>query len=154
MLAPPGSRSSTVPSSSSGSKSSRSSKAQSSLRRSPDDLVRELQKLPENRKCADCTSRGTQCVNVTVHSFVCMACSGVLREISHKIKGIQHSSFTPEEAAALQQTNNARVNRVYLATYNPNASHQGSDGQSELTAVEIVDQEKVRRKGVVSKCGE
>jgi hypothetical protein len=96
MLAPPGSRSSTVPSSSKSraSSSSSHSKAQSTLCRL-DDLVHELQKLPENCKCADCTnctSRGMQCVNVMVHSFVCMACSGILQEISHKIKGIQHSS--------------------------------------------------------------
>jgi hypothetical protein len=52
---------------------------------------------------------------VTVHSFVCMACSDILQEILHKIKGIQHSSFTPEEAATLQQMNTTRVNQVYLA---------------------------------------
>ena len=115
MLAPPGSRSSNT-----NTPKNRSRK--SAALQSPDGIVRELQKCPENRKCADCGSRGTQCVNLSVNSFVCMACSGVLREISHKIKGIQHSSFTREEATALQQTNNALVNQIYLAKYNPNTS--------------------------------
>jgi hypothetical protein len=56
-----------------------------------------------------------QCINVTVHSLVCMACSDILQEILHTITGIQHSSFTPEEAATLQQMNTTRVNQVYLA---------------------------------------
>ena len=43
----------------------------------PNDAVRRLQRLPPNKACADCTSKLTQCVNLTHGTFVCMACSGV-----------------------------------------------------------------------------
>eukprot|EP00970_Alexandrium_tamarense_P006833 scaffold1201_cov199-Alexandrium_tamarense.AAC.7 len=49
-----------------------------------------------------------------------MACSGVHREFNHKIKGIGHSSFTPEEIAKLRHpdSGNEAVNARYLANYN------------------------------------
>eukprot|EP00985_Skeletonema_marinoi_P003472 scaffold1495_cov117-Skeletonema_marinoi.AAC.3 len=43
----------------------------------PNDAVRRLQRLPPNKACADCTSKLTQCVNLSHGTFVCMACSGV-----------------------------------------------------------------------------
>ncbi|KAL9179299.1 hypothetical protein ACHAXT_008589 [Thalassiosira profunda] len=84
-----------------------------------DDVVRKLQRVPSNKACADCTSKLTQCVNLTHGTFVCMACSGVHREFNHKIKGIGHSSFTAEEVAMLREptSGNEAVNAHYLARY-------------------------------------
>ncbi|KAL7480067.1 hypothetical protein ACHAW6_005774 [Cyclotella cf. meneghiniana] len=84
-----------------------------------EDVVRKLQRLPCNKVCADCQSKLPQCVNLSHGTFICMACSGVHREFSHKIKGIGHSSFTPEEVAMLRlpHSGNEAVNARYLAKY-------------------------------------
>ena len=85
----------------------------------PDDVIRQLQKLPANKRCADCSSKLPSCVNLTVGSFVCMACAGIHRELSQRVKGVGHSKFTQEEADRLKTTDNDKVNRVWLARYNP-----------------------------------
>ncbi|KAL7473819.1 hypothetical protein ACHAXS_014277 [Conticribra weissflogii] len=86
-----------------------------------EDVIRRLQRLPPNKSCADCSSKLTQCVNLTHGTFVCMACSGVHRGFNHKIKGIGHSSFTPDEVARLRHPDagNEAVNAKYLANYDP-----------------------------------
>jgi hypothetical protein len=40
-------------------------------------------------------------------TFVCMMCSGLHREINHKVKGISMSEFTEAEVAALTAGGNA-----------------------------------------------
>ena len=41
-------------------------------------MLREMTSLPANRKCFDCDQRGPTYVNMTVGSFVCTTCSGIL----------------------------------------------------------------------------
>ncbi|KAF7272874.1 hypothetical protein GWI33_014353 [Rhynchophorus ferrugineus] len=40
--------------------------------------LRELGALPQNKFCFDCGQRGPTYVNVTIGSFVCTKCSGIL----------------------------------------------------------------------------
>ncbi len=40
--------------------------------------VRDLAALPENKHCFDCHQRGPTYINMTIGSFVCTACSGIL----------------------------------------------------------------------------
>lgn len=40
--------------------------------------LRELASLPQNKYCFDCNQRGPTYVNVTIGSFVCTKCSGML----------------------------------------------------------------------------
>jgi hypothetical protein len=40
--------------------------------------VRDLATLPENKHCFDCHQRGPTYINMTIGSFVCTACSGIL----------------------------------------------------------------------------
>ena len=86
---------------------------------SPDDAVRQRQRLPANKKCADCQSKLPSCVNLTIGSFVCITCAGIHRELNARVKGVGHSSFTAEEAQKLSQTDNDQVNALYLARYDP-----------------------------------
>jgi hypothetical protein len=51
---------------------------------------------------------------MTHGSFICMTCSGIHREYSHRVKGIGVSSFTAEEADKLRGGNEA-VNALYMA---------------------------------------
>ena len=86
---------------------------------SPEDTLRQLQRLPPNKRCADCNSRLPQCVNLSIGSFVCISCAGIHRELNNRVKGIGHSTFTAEEVEQMKQTDNEKVNAVYLARYNP-----------------------------------
>lgn len=40
--------------------------------------LRKMVALPHNRYCFDCGQRGPTYVNMTVGSYVCTACSGIL----------------------------------------------------------------------------
>lgn len=54
----------------------------SSVRKKLDEyhlkVLRELVTLPANKYCFDCHQRGPTYVNVTIGSFVCTKCSGML----------------------------------------------------------------------------
>ncbi|XP_024543879.1 arf-GAP domain and FG repeat-containing protein 2-like isoform X1 [Selaginella moellendorffii] len=76
-------------------------------------IIRGLSKLDDNRKCLNCGSVGPQYVCTTFSTFVCMACGGVHREFSHRVKSISLSKFTPEEVAALQAGGNQRALEMY-----------------------------------------
>lgn len=41
-------------------------------------ILRELVSLPGNKECFDCHQRGPTYVNMTIGSFVCTSCSGML----------------------------------------------------------------------------
>mmetsp|Transcript_23669 Transcript_23669/g.56027 ORF Transcript_23669/g.56027 Transcript_23669/m.56027 type:complete len:976 (+) Transcript_23669:254-3181(+) len=109
---------------------------QASAEETPDEIVRRLQRLPPNKKCADCPSKLTRCVNLTHGTFICNGCSGVHREFSHKIKGIGHSSFSTEEVAKLRhpESGNEAVNARFLARYDAGTS-MPMPRESELDAI-------------------
>lgn len=44
-------------------------------------------------------------VNVTVGSFVCQNCSGILRELQHRVKGLGLSDFSKQELDFLKAGN-------------------------------------------------
>ncbi|CAI5464092.1 unnamed protein product, partial [Closterium sp. Yama58-4] len=77
-------------------------------------IIRALMKLPENRKCFNCSSLGPQYVCTNYSIFVCPACSGVHREFNHRVKSVSMAKFTPEEVAALQQGANQRARDYFL----------------------------------------
>ena len=41
-------------------------------------ILREMVALPHNKQCFDCHQRGPTYVNMTIGSFVCTSCSGIL----------------------------------------------------------------------------
>ena len=40
--------------------------------------LRDLASLPLNKQCCDCNQKGPTYVNITIGTFVCTACSGIL----------------------------------------------------------------------------
>lgn len=111
MIGPPGSANTRT----------KSTRRSASKVESPDEVIRQLQKLTANKKCADCSSKLPSCVNLTVGSFVCITCAGIHRELNQRVKGVGHSSFTEEEATRMKTMDNEKVNLIWLAKYNPRA---------------------------------
>jgi len=84
--------------------------------------IREVQGWsPENKKCFDCEQRGPTYVNITVGSFVCTKCSGMLRGMNppHRIKSISMSTFTPDEVEFMRTRGNAWCSKIWLARWDP-----------------------------------
>nr|CAH7720457.1 unnamed protein product [Callosobruchus chinensis] len=81
--------------------------------------LRELGMIPENKYCFDCGQRGPTYVNVTIGSFVCTKCSGMLRGLTppHRVKSISMATFTSEEVELLRSRGNEYCRRVWLGLH-------------------------------------
>lgn len=79
-------------------------------------ILRQLVTLPGNKECFDCHQRGPTYVNVTIGSFVCTTCSGMLRGLTppHRVKSISMATFTPEEVDFVKARGNEYCRRVWL----------------------------------------
>ncbi|KAF9930397.1 hypothetical protein FBU30_000528 [Linnemannia zychae] len=80
-------------------------------------ILAGLLKLPENKKCFDCPSKVNVYANLFNNTFICEKCSGLLRELNHRVKSISASTFTSEEIAGLQKGGNTAAKKVWLATW-------------------------------------
>ncbi|KAL1201851.1 putative ADP-ribosylation factor GTPase-activating protein AGD14 [Cardamine amara subsp. amara] len=80
-------------------------------------IIRGLMKLPPNRRCINCNSLGPQYVCTTFWTFVCMACSGIHREFTHRVKSVSMSKFTSKEVEVLQNGGNQRAREIYLKNW-------------------------------------
>ncbi|VVB10650.1 unnamed protein product [Arabis nemorensis] len=76
--------------------------------------IRSLLKLPENRRCINCNSLGPQYVCSTFWTFVCINCSGIHREFTHRVKSVSMAKFTSEEVTALRAGGNERARQIYF----------------------------------------
>ncbi|XP_075638095.1 putative ADP-ribosylation factor GTPase-activating protein AGD14 [Castanea sativa] len=77
-------------------------------------IIRGLMKLPPNRRCINCNSLGPQYVCTNFWTFVCMTCSGIHREFTHRVKSVSMAKFTSQEVEALQNGGNQRARDIYL----------------------------------------
>ncbi|CAF0948469.1 unnamed protein product [Rotaria sordida] len=86
-------------------------------------MIRELASLPMNKQCFDCNSKGPTYVDVTVGSFICTACSGLLRGLNppHRVKSINMSTFSQDEVELMKNRGNQLNKMVYLGLYDANA---------------------------------
>jgi len=88
---------------------------------------KELEKLRNfqrsstaNKKCFDCGERGPTyvCMEVDFKIFVCTSCSGLHRELSHKVKGISVSKWTMEDVDSIVESGgNEAAEKVLLASW-------------------------------------
>ncbi|CAF97585.1 unnamed protein product [Tetraodon nigroviridis] len=87
-------------------------------------MLREMTSLPANRKCFDCDQRGPTYVNMTVGSFVCTTCSGILRGLNppHRVKSISMTTFTAQEIEFLQKHSNEVCKHIWLGLYDDRTS--------------------------------
>ncbi|KAL2553961.1 NSP (nuclear shuttle protein)-interacting GTPase [Forsythia ovata] len=82
-------------------------------------IIRNLLKLPENRRCINCNSLGPQYVCTNFSTFVCTTCSGIHREFTHRVKSVSMAKFTTQEVSALQGGGNASAREIYLKEWDP-----------------------------------
>ncbi|XP_054650723.1 arf-GAP domain and FG repeat-containing protein 1a [Dunckerocampus dactyliophorus] len=82
-------------------------------------MLREMTSLPANRKCFDCDQRGPTYANMTVGSFVCTSCSGILRGLNppNRVKSISMTTFTQQEIEFLQKHGNEVCRQIWLGLY-------------------------------------
>nr|XP_033814281.1 arf-GAP domain and FG repeat-containing protein 1 isoform X3 [Geotrypetes seraphini] len=87
-------------------------------------LLREMTSLPPNRKCFDCDQRGPTYANMTVGSFVCTSCSGILRGLNppHRVKSISMTTFTQQEIEFLQKHGNEVCKQIWLGLFDDRSS--------------------------------
>ncbi|CAA6661930.1 unnamed protein product [Spirodela intermedia] len=80
-------------------------------------IIRGLMKLPPNRRCINCNSLGPQYVCTNFWTFVCISCSGIHREFTHRVKSVSMAKFTTKEVEALQKGGNQRAREIFLSDW-------------------------------------
>ncbi|KAK7380960.1 hypothetical protein VNO78_33479 [Psophocarpus tetragonolobus] len=80
-------------------------------------IIRGLMKLPPNRRCINCNSLGPQYVCTSFWTFICMTCSGIHREFTHRVKSVSMAKFSSQEVDALQNGGNQRAREIYLKNW-------------------------------------
>ncbi|XP_059978471.1 arf-GAP domain and FG repeat-containing protein 2 isoform X4 [Lagenorhynchus albirostris] len=88
--------------------------------------VRELGGCSQagNRHCFECAQRGVTYVDITVGSFVCTTCSGLLRGLNppHRVKSISMTTFTEAEVVFLQSRGNEVCRKIWLGLFDARTS--------------------------------
>ncbi|XP_051924875.1 arf-GAP domain and FG repeat-containing protein 2 isoform X4 [Hippocampus zosterae] len=78
--------------------------------------VRELAQSGVNKHCFECNQPGVTYTDVTVGTFVCTSCSGMLRGLNppHRVKSISMTTFSQPEVEFLQNHGNEVGRRTWL----------------------------------------
>ncbi|KAM3384945.1 hypothetical protein ACQJBY_009104 [Aegilops geniculata] len=91
-------------------------------------ILEGLLRLPENRECADCKSKGPRWASVNLGIFVCMQCSGIHRSLGvhiSKVRSATLDTWLPEQVAFIQSMGNEKANGYWEAELPPNYDRVG-----------------------------
>ena len=102
-------------------------------------ILKECQKRPENRSCFDCTGRGNQYIVLDFNTFVCTTCSGIHREMQHKIKSVGMSTFSIDEIKAVDAGGNKAAQAVWMAKWSASDGSIPNEGDVDKVRKFIKD---------------
>ncbi|XP_032833597.2 uncharacterized protein LOC116956255 isoform X2 [Petromyzon marinus] len=114
-------------------------------------LLRELSSLSHNRRCFECGQRGPTYVDVSLGTFVCTACSGLLRGLNppHRVKSITMTTFTDQELDFLHKHGNEVCRIIWLGLYDERSS-LAPDFKDPQKAKEFLQEKYERKKWFVA----
>ncbi|CAO3616585.1 unnamed protein product [Cunninghamella echinulata] len=78
--------------------------------------INNLLRLPDNKRCFDCSKMSPSFVNMTIQTFICLRCSGLVREVGHRVKSVS-SIFSIAEIIGLELGGNSIGKRIWLHHY-------------------------------------
>ena len=109
--------------------------------------LKDLQRQECNKRCFECDQRGPTYVDVTIGSFVCTSCGGVLRGINppHRVKSISMATFTSSEISLIQSRGNEMCKNIYLGKYDERSKAK-PESRSEHTKLKMFMEQKYEQK--------
>uniref|UniRef100_A0A2P2QNX9 Arf-GAP domain-containing protein n=1 Tax=Rhizophora mucronata TaxID=61149 RepID=A0A2P2QNX9_RHIMU len=91
-------------------------------------ILESLFKLPGNRECADCKTRGPRWASVNLGIFICMQCAGVHRSLGvhvSKVRSATLDTWLPEQITFIQSMGNEKSNSYWEAELPPDYDRVG-----------------------------
>ncbi|PSS24680.1 ADP-ribosylation factor GTPase-activating protein AGD5 [Actinidia chinensis var. chinensis] len=110
-------------------------------------VLEGLLKLPENRECADCKSKGPRWASVNLGIFICMQCSGIHRSLGvhiSKVRSATLDTWLPDQITVIQSMGNEKSNSYWEAELPPKYDRVGIEN---FIRAKYVDKRWIPRDG-------